>query len=190
MKKIMYNDKYGLTDAVLEGRKTVTRRIVPDDIIECVCSTIIDGKLLFECRDKDDAHIFIKPTYKVCEVVAVSQCYKNIMETLLEPNGMVRAWIPESAGFRNKMFVKAELMPHQIEILDVRVERLHDITDEDCIKEGIQADEDNYFFRYDPNGDFIFTSPREAFAELIDKVGKKGTWKSNPYVFRYEFKLK
>lgn len=52
------------------------------------------------------------------------------------------------------------------------------------------ADEDNYFFRYDPNGDFIFTSPRDAFAELIDKVGKKGTWNSNPYVFRYEFKLK
>lgn len=28
MKKIMFNDKYGLTQAVLEGRKTQTRRIV------------------------------------------------------------------------------------------------------------------------------------------------------------------
>ena len=27
MKKIMFNDKYGLTQAVLEGRKTQTRRI-------------------------------------------------------------------------------------------------------------------------------------------------------------------
>lgn len=27
MKKIMFNDKYGLTKAVLEGRKTITRRI-------------------------------------------------------------------------------------------------------------------------------------------------------------------
>ena len=27
MKKIMFNDRFGLTDAVLEGRKTVTRRI-------------------------------------------------------------------------------------------------------------------------------------------------------------------
>ena len=26
MKKIMFNDKYGLTQAVLEGRKTMTRR--------------------------------------------------------------------------------------------------------------------------------------------------------------------
>ena len=27
MKKIMFNDKYGLTQSVLEGRKTQTRRI-------------------------------------------------------------------------------------------------------------------------------------------------------------------
>lgn len=28
MKKIMFNNKYGLTEAVLEGRKTQTRRIL------------------------------------------------------------------------------------------------------------------------------------------------------------------
>lgn len=28
MKKIMFNDKYGLTQAVLDGRKTFTRRII------------------------------------------------------------------------------------------------------------------------------------------------------------------
>lgn len=30
-KKIMFSDKYGLTQAVLEGRKTQTRRIIPKD---------------------------------------------------------------------------------------------------------------------------------------------------------------
>ncbi len=28
-KKIMFNDRYGLTQAVLDGRKTMTRRLVP-----------------------------------------------------------------------------------------------------------------------------------------------------------------
>lgn len=28
MKKIIFNDKYGLTTAVLEGRKTMTRRVI------------------------------------------------------------------------------------------------------------------------------------------------------------------
>lgn len=31
MKKIMFNDKYGLTKAVLEGRKTQTRRFIPKE---------------------------------------------------------------------------------------------------------------------------------------------------------------
>ena len=30
MKKIMFNDKYGLTKAVLDGRKRITRRIIAD----------------------------------------------------------------------------------------------------------------------------------------------------------------
>lgn len=34
MKKIMFNDKYGLTDAVLDGQKTMTRRIIQDDVVK------------------------------------------------------------------------------------------------------------------------------------------------------------
>lgn len=120
MKKIMFNDSFGLTNSVLEGSKIVSMRIVPNEIIECVCSTIIDGELLFECRDKDDAHVFIKPTYKVGEVVAVSQCYQNVLsKRVFDKNDL--EYMFGSTGFTNKMFVKAELMPHHIEILDVRV---------------------------------------------------------------------
>ena len=36
MKKIMFNDRYGLTQAVLEGKKTMTRRIIPDIEIDWV----------------------------------------------------------------------------------------------------------------------------------------------------------
>lgn len=34
MQKIMFNDRYGLTDAVIEGRKTMTRRVVSQDLTE------------------------------------------------------------------------------------------------------------------------------------------------------------
>lgn len=30
----MFNDKYGLTQAVLEGRKTMTRRTVPQSVLD------------------------------------------------------------------------------------------------------------------------------------------------------------
>lgn len=202
MKKIMFNDRFGLTDAVLKGRKTVTRRIItpqPDNI-RCMNEKIVMSAQEYEIKNKPFTpepsvcwlthnNKYIAPQYKVGEIVAISQSYEDIICGARFDNHEIKE-LEKSAGYTNKMFIKAQLMPHKIEILDVRVERLQDITDEDCIKEGIMADEDNYFFRYDPKGDFIFTSPREAFAELIDKVGKKGTWERNLYVFRYEFKLK
>ena len=40
-------------------------------------------------------------------------------------------------GCTNKMFVRADLMPHRIRIKNIKVERLQDISDVDCRKEGI-----------------------------------------------------
>ena len=101
------------------------------------------------------------------------------------------------------MFVKSELMPHQIRITGIKCERLQDISDEDCLKEGIFVNE--YFgngkkcHHYGFDGFFNgtegwfargwFDTPREAFAELIDKVCRKGTWASNPWTMVYEFEL-
>lgn len=77
-------------------------------------------------------------------------------------------------------------MPHRIRITDIVVERLQDISDEDCLKEGIEyvRSIDKYFFC---GVNYYFDTPRAAFAELIDKVSGKGTWEKNPYVFAYEF---
>ena len=96
-------------------------------------------------------------------------------------------------GVHNKMFVKAEYMPHQIRITNVRVERLQDISDEDCLREGILEDCPNVQYSFPTEigycGQYPFNTPREAFAALIDKVSGKGTWASNPWVFVYEFEL-
>ena len=92
------------------------------------------------------------------------------------------------------MFVRAEACKHKIRITDVRVERLQDISDEDCLKEGIQTfyygdckfPPDGYTF---DNGKSHFNTPREAFAHLINKVSRKDVWAENPYVFVYDFEL-
>ena len=194
MKKIMFNDRFCLTDAVLQGRKTVTRRIITPQPTYSEMSGINWKGYAYGIGSNNptDAYRnFITGTeysksynrYRVGEVVAIAQSYQNIG---LGDDGSV-AWT-------NKMFVKAGMMPHQIEIIDVRVERLQDITDEDCIKEGIKKfTKDGTVYKYGFDGlpwQNMHVSPRDAFALLIDKVGKKGTWKRNPYVFRYEFKLK
>ena len=95
------------------------------------------------------------------------------------------------------MFVRAELMPHRIRITNIKVERLQDISDEDCLKEGIKEKSSFphkksspfYFDGGKHEWDNSYRTPRQAFAALIDKVCGRGTWNNNPHVFVYEFEL-
>lgn len=197
MKKMMFNDRYGLTQAVIHGRKTVTRRVVKDawwpiykieaegmrgDLINVIAN---NGKLVIER----------KCPYKIGEIVAVAQRY----DSFLHPNNGViehdyQTTALASKGWDNKMFVKADLMPHQIQIRDLRIERLQDISD-DYFKEGItflvSADDGRIQWGYADEHlrYYMFDSPREAFASLIDKVSGRGTWDRNPFVWRIEFQL-
>lgn len=195
MKKIMFNDRYVLTEAVLEGRKTQTRRL------SGFYDQTMNPHLTLLLRSEKGREEFVAKNskYKIGEVVAIAQAYRDTKATrnFVEDAEFIDK-TKNTAGWRNKMFVKAELMPSHVKITNIRVERLQDISDEDCLKEGIiEAERDalgRYVTRYgfedtkNPYGHY-FNTPREAFAHLIDKVGKKGTWDSNPYVFVYDFEL-
>ena len=206
MKKIMFNTKLGLEQAVLEGRKTQTRRIVNESLIDCydnwledvMCISVPAGTTFERIED----FLIKRSKLRVGEIVAVAQSYKDIFSAF-SPNPQLNISVKnptDTAGWNNKMFVKPELMPHQIRITDVRVERLQDISDEDCLKEGVVKDTcKTYFngytvkFSLDQYNNILssewFRTPREAFAHLINKVSKKGSWESNPYVFVYDFEL-
>ena len=98
-----------------------------------------------------------------------------------------------SKGWVNKKYVKSDLMPHRIRITDIRAERLQDISEEDCFAEGVVQQHGEganvEIYSYIPYEKPLYSTPREAYAALIDKISGKGTWKNNPYVFVYEFEL-
>lgn len=189
MKKIMFNDKYGLTDAVLQGSKTMTRRMVGNRMTDDDIKAYLKGYT--ELADK-------AAPYKIGEVVAVAQSYSSFRPLIIHNDD----YSPSHPGWNNKMFVRAELMPHRIRITDVKVERLQDISDDDCLNEGIYVSDT--FMKYgirngyspqctkDPKEKkWWFGSPREAFASLIERpgIGHKGDWGKNPWVFAYSFEL-
>lgn len=109
------------------------------------------------------------------------------------PNLNIRGLMKDSAGWNNKMFVQADACKHHIEIIDIKVEHLQDISEEDCLKEGVNEDNKGIQYSFYSNigycGQYPFNTPREAFAALIDKVSGKGTWECNPFVWAYEFCL-
>lgn len=220
MQKIMFNDKYGLTKAVLEGKKTQTRRVCKvqpefksyeiafpvgwineDDPLQDPLYGAYRWVNKYNPKEKSD---WIIPQFKVGEVVAVAQSYKDagylpsqiIYRSIPEINGYIKEKACNQKGWNNKMFIGPNLMPYQIRITNVRVERLQDISDEDCLAEGIikgkVGSEDTHFMDayYIPNKPLEpICTPREAYAELIDKVSGKGTWDKNPYVWVYDFEL-
>lgn len=190
MKRISFKDSGGLnlTQAVLSGRKTMTRRIAYKGEIKNINTGFFtEGKNKGRLALCDSNFVVAKSQYGIDEIVAIQQAYKDI-PTIIVNRSYDYHVLSKSAGWDNKMFVKAELMPHHIRITDIRVERLQDISDEDCLREGVSIVTDmhditNYCFG---ESDEYYT-PRKAFADLIDKVSGRGTWDSNPLVFVYSF---
>jgi hypothetical protein len=167
----MFNDKYCLTQAVLAGTKTMTRRLLKDNVP------------LGNWEETQK-----KLPYKVGEVVAIAQSYNTIGKTQYDKFGN---GVP---GNSNKMFTRAELLPHHIKITDVKVERLQSISDDDILREGVWQfyDNKNLFYISKNIGEastVCFLSAREAFTYLIDKISGKGTWENNPWVVVYSFEL-
>ena len=188
MKKILFNDKFCLTQAVLDGTKTMTRRVLKE------------GTPLGNWEETKK-HL----PHKVGDIVAIAQPYKDIIECMAEYSDIIinvdgsinREY---NAGWTNKMFVRADLLPHHIRITDVKVERLQDISDDDILREGIRKESYAggcmYFYNkaYIRKGNryvepIYNTTPMRAFASLIYKVCGGETWESNPWVVAYSFEL-
>lgn len=140
MKKIMFNDRYGLTRAVLDGKKTMTRRIINGDY-EDMKAYHANGGWHFIADTKDGDSVEVKPAYEVGETIAIAQNYKDcIGQEYLDyvaEDEVCKLVMNGHIGCTNKMFVRADLMPRRIRIKNIKVERLQDISEEDCRKEGI-----------------------------------------------------
>ena len=215
MKKIMFNDRYGLTQAVLERKKTMTRRIVnypkkfkgvEDTMLEFnrrICADIYYDCVVCDAYGHKLGQLPLP--YEVGDVVAIVQSYESFIDKLyhgqeenfanrvLQAHGKKK--IGQVAGWHNKMYVRADLMPHHIRITDLWFERLQDISDDDCLKEGVICGKFNDFpkpmyFPYTGCHDTEVTyTPQYAFRTLINRVSGPHTWDGNPWVIAYTFEL-
>ena len=197
MQKIMFDHRrFGLEQAVLNRKKIMTRRAVrlPDRLTaELIYDPVMGidqrGKVYFTV-DSIAGKRDLYPQYQIGEEVAVAQSYSDI--------GFTGFKYENTYGYKNKMYVRADLMPHRIKITNIGLERMQNISDEDCRKEGIVrlittvADHEtvSYIYKGIRLVDVLaFKEPRAAFRSLITKMMGKKTWDDNPWVWVYEFQL-
>lgn len=204
-----------LFNKVVTGEKTQTRRIInhfgnKEHYGKLLCHWGLSrppylaetGDWRWELQTAvDDSHSFIiKSNYNVGETVYLKEPYSYLSLNNQEPvliykYGEDYSDIEEVSPikWKNKLFMPASAARYFIEITAVRAERLQDISEEDCLKEGIEAfTKDEKLFKYGLDGwewSEMSRTAIEAYASLIDKINGKGTWERNPCVWVYDFKL-
>jgi hypothetical protein len=201
MQKIMFNDRCALTYAVIDEIKNNTRRIEGGKQFQLAATAAEDftyeeatGCIVMCCQGIE---IFRhKCRYKVGEIVAVAQSYEQVYrQGNMDADDAIIRGLKYDPGMCNKMYIRAALMPHQIRITGIRCEQLQDISDEDCMREGVRQFTPDFpkDFPIHPThfvvGNILKNTPREAFAALIDRTCGRGTWERNPWVVAYEFEL-
>ena len=198
MKKIMFNERFGLNRAVLQGEKTNTRRNGHKVYLDYERGRSLGDYPTLTLEE----YAMQKSPFKVGEIISVAQSYKALgYDPMFCPPGHEEG-LGSEMGWSNKMYVSADLCKHHIRIDAVKFERLQEITDEEILKEGIMEyypyidrnPEDKlktYRFRDKKSkyGYYQLHPARDCFAELIDRISGKGTWEANRYVYAYSFTL-
>ncbi len=181
--------------AILDGRKSCTRRRIPIDIVNN-CDVEKDGTLLaYENCDGD----FIEPV-KLCQYQPGDTLYVQETWCALPVNeaGHIRGHSvyyykadgdlrPE--GWRGKwkpsIHMPKEAARIWLKVTDVRAERLQDITGQDVLKEGLNS-------HVHPKASYFDMNQREMFENLWNSTIKKSDldrygWDASPWVWVIEF---
>lgn len=133
--------------------------------------------------------------YKVGEILYLKEPYR------IETDKVVRykytSIHPDREKWSNKMYMPEKAARYYIEIISKRNERLQEITEEDCIREGIEKIGFGFFCNglIYHSGEHkgkkrIFTSAVSAYRDLINTINGIETWNNNPVVTRYEYVIK
>lgn len=199
--------------AILEGRKTQTRRIVKvqPPAEGYTLSTLIDttgprrdiGKHQWLKNDDfkviDGSQPYFSEPYAVGDRLWVKESFRtihdedNLWDCIEYADGQkIKPNVPDDVGFKfsfdcdydNVRWRSSRFMPRwasriTLEVTGVRVERLQDISGEDCWAEGIECagwDSEKY------------GSVTHCYRDLWESINGPGAWKKNHWVWVIEFK--
>lgn len=197
-----------MVKAILDGSKTQTRRIIKgktDHFVQIKVGKygtaipyVRGGGAQFwaepcintKCQIGDI--FWVRETWqhtKILNLNAQDENYGFVYRADGQPWKDFEGWT-----WKPSIFMPKEACRMFLEVVDVRVERLHDISEEDAISEGITEYAYGYWRNYTssfcggrPKTDEDFKNPIESFKSLWESINGKESLKSNPWVWVYDF---
>lgn len=188
MRTIIFNNIFNETNNVLSGIKTQKRNhACSGDMEISFCTDEKDGLLTVFSEDFEVA----KAHYKAGEVLAIGVLKRTMdVDSSDYVGDHQRIIAPPLVRYDTVMLHRS------IQITRVSIERLKDISDDECFKDGVFRIGEKYGYEFCNSiegnlvfQEVVFESPREAFASKINEETGLNAWRSNPYMFVYDFKL-
>ena len=198
--------------AILDGRKTCTRRIMKPQLptsyqfggftmsthsdrfdsagVQYRCPYGNAGDLLWvkETTIRVEEHGYLGPMY------AESEDGKLAIDVGVGHDDYYPDITPEEIKFRPSIFMPKKYARIWLEITDVRVERLQDISGPEIEKEGVVKGCCNGYLcgcrggYVKPIDGEAVDDPALEFCDLWESINGKGSWDENPWVWVVEFK--
>ena len=194
MSKIMFSQNCGLQQAVFDGRKTMTRRVVQKATVRKAISDSVALNLPIQ------SCMMLYCPHHIDDILPIAQSYSDVYFSLplagiddeyLQMEYAHKYWTHR--GWSNKMFVASSAMPYAIKLTSVAVESLQAISTQDILREGVEkidvcAKVESPVYTFDGCVS-PYINARDAFRDLFIRVSGLNAWASNPWVYVYGFEL-
>lgn len=166
-----------MVKAILDGRKTQTRRISKEfpEGHDGILKRVPNQK---GCRHGEVGdRLWVKETWRPDDYAPEDTIYQaDISEEVLAEGKGIITWKPSIHMSRKRSRL-------DLEITGLRVERLQDISEHDAYCEGVQLTDDFTGCAEDLNGSYI-----TAYEYLWKQINGEKSWDENPWVWVIEFK--
>lgn len=181
--------------ALLDGRKTQTRRVLKDQPGDLDRPGMFDDGEWYVTSSRGDHQTSLAVRFRVGDRLWVRETWAD---TLSDPNEAVY----RADGERPHSLLLWQPSIHMprwasrltLTVTDVRVQRLQDISEEDALAEGVIWSDEKIAFHVPgvPHPDPAFpwlsrATAREMYAALWDVINGAGSWGANPWVVALTF---
>ena len=193
IKPILFNSE--MVRAILDGRKTCTRRVIkpqPDEKHTYPLGFVTDstekkevGCFGFAANEYGGSIQYVKPPYRYApgDILYVRETWKKAPNGYYYYEDWQRNDIADITKWKPPIHMPKEATRIWLKVTDVRVERLQDITSEQISREGVEVE-----YPHVLNGG----EKRYAFSTLWNSTIKKSDldrygWDASPWVWVIEF---